>query len=68
MAVETTQENNQLNVPNTQLTHNSEARSFHFHVHWKILTKPGFPLPLVTDENKTSTGESKTPAIVTLAN
>jgi hypothetical protein len=28
----------------------------------------GFPLPLVTDENKTSTGESKTPAIVTLAN
>jgi hypothetical protein len=28
----------------------------------------GFPLPLVTDENKTSTGESKTPAIATLAN
>jgi hypothetical protein len=28
----------------------------------------GFPLPLVTDENKTSTGESKTSAIVTLAN
>jgi hypothetical protein len=32
---------------------------------WKYA---GFPLPLVTDENKTSTGESKTPAIVTLAN
>jgi hypothetical protein len=31
----------------------------------------GFPLPLitlVTDKNKSSTGESKTPAIVTLAN
>jgi hypothetical protein len=28
----------------------------------------GFPLPLVTDENKTSTGKSKTPANVTLVN
>jgi hypothetical protein len=30
--------------------------------------EPGFPLPLITDENKTSTGESKIAAIVTLAN
>jgi hypothetical protein len=30
--------------------------------------EPVCPLLLVTDENKTSTGESKTPAIVTLAN
>jgi hypothetical protein len=28
----------------------------------------GFLLPLVSDENKTSTGKSKIPAIVTLAN
>jgi hypothetical protein len=34
----------------------------------QVYGKSGFPLPLVTDENKTITGESKTTAIVTLAN